>query len=397
MKIKQLAVSTPQGESGPLCRGSRFDFRYDTHDHARAISLTMPIRADSYGAGALPPIFTMNRPEGFLYERITRQLAGFPQVDALALLAATGEHQIGRLRVHFPEAEVRALHSPIGLQQLLREPASAALFEYLVDAFKASGISGVQPKVMLPDADLIVKAGGEDYPHLPVNEFLCMDAARRAGISVPNFWLSDSGELLVLERFDRSDDRQLGFEDMAVLTGAFADSQGRYKYEGSYERIARMIGEYCAPAQAAESLRRFFEYVTLSVMTRNGDAHLKNFGLLYEHPATIESITLAPLYDVVTTSVYEHRDVRSGEMRKDSTLALKLNKKRKFPIRRELLRFGEDSCQVHDAAAVIERLGDAMAASLSENRHRVDPIFFQKMKAEWDDGRLSVEPDRFMA
>jgi hypothetical protein len=31
-------------------------------------------------------------------------------------------------------------------------------------------------------------------------------------------------------------------------------------------------------------LRRLFEYITFIVMVRNGDGHLKNFGLLYAHP-----------------------------------------------------------------------------------------------------------------
>jgi serine/threonine-protein kinase HipA len=33
--------------------------------------------------------------------------------------------------------------------------------------------------------------------------------------------------------------------------------------------------------KSAADLARFFEQLALSVMLRNGDAHLKNFGVLY--------------------------------------------------------------------------------------------------------------------
>ena len=52
---------------------------------------------------------------------------------------------------------------------------------------------------------------------------------------------------------------------------------------------------------------QFFTTLVLSVMLRNGDAHLKNFGVVYPTPhGTVE---LAPVYDVVTTTVYISKDV----------------------------------------------------------------------------------------
>jgi len=42
-------------------------------------------------------------------------------------------------------------------------------------------------------------------------------------------------------------------------------------------------------------------------MVRNGDAHLKNFGVLYASPG--QTVTFAPLYDVVTTTAYIRNDV----------------------------------------------------------------------------------------
>ncbi|MGH7462611.1 MAG: type II toxin-antitoxin system HipA family toxin, partial [Longimicrobiales bacterium] len=249
----------------------------------------------SYGSTVLHPLFAMNRPEGYLLDRIRNRFGKLMQLDDMRLLALTGANQIGRLRYAVPGADKSRLGAGVGLTTLLENEGSADLFEYLVDTYLQSGISGFQPKVMIPDADkldtplgeratlivpdLIVKASGEDYPHLAQNEFLCMEAARRAGLTVPDFWLSQSGKLFVMARFDLPGGQQLGFEDMAVLTNRSNDD----KYLGSYEHIAKVINAYCG-ANAPESCRRFFEYLALTVMVRNGDAHLKNFGLLYEDP-----------------------------------------------------------------------------------------------------------------
>jgi serine/threonine-protein kinase HipA len=110
-------------------------------------------------------------------------------------------------------------------------------------------------------ADLIVKSGGPQYPDLAVNEFLCMSAARHAGLAVPEFWLSNDRQLFVMKRFDLTPDgARLGFEDMTVLMGKPADAYGRYKYEGSYENIARALHLYCG-AETPQSLNRLFECV----------------------------------------------------------------------------------------------------------------------------------------
>jgi serine/threonine-protein kinase HipA len=47
-KIKQLRVATPQGEAGDLHKQARFVFNYTTTERSGEISLTMPLRAESY-------------------------------------------------------------------------------------------------------------------------------------------------------------------------------------------------------------------------------------------------------------------------------------------------------------------------------------------------------------
>ena len=405
MKVRRLAIGTPQGAAGDLLRESQYVFNYTSTERACEVSLTMPLRAQSYAGNALPPVFGMNLPEGFLQQRIIERLAKFEAVDDMRLLAITGAHPIGRLQYKVP-GEPRAARKPeIGLRRLLAEPATNEMFEHLVDVYFDSGISGVQPKVMLPNADkplsdratllqsdLIVKAGGDEYPHLAANEFLCMDAARRAGITVPHFWLSDDSRLFVMERFDLHDGDRLGFEDMAVLMGKVREPTGHYKYTESYEAIARFIAALCGD-NAHESLQRFYEYLVLCIAVRNGDAHLKNFGLLYTHPHA-GAPRLAPLFDVVTTAAYDDVDLRTGKLLTDRTLALKFDKSRSYPARDRLLAFGRELCHVRAPERVIERIGTAMGETLDAHRGRVDRAFFQRIHEEWNGGRTAIAPPK---
>jgi serine/threonine-protein kinase HipA len=396
-----------------LEKGSQHVFTYDTADQAAAVSLTMPQRRASYASTPMLPAFTMNRPEGFLLERLQR---AFKHVllDDMALLAITGENQIGRLRYR-EEATTRRRGAPqIGLRQVLANGNRGELFEHLVETYLEMGISGYQPKIMIPDADrmpesparaaapaaepldekttfttptLIIKAAGDEYPHLAANEFLCMEAARRAGLPVPKFWLSDDRALFVMERFDLDEERQLGFEDMAVLMGR-DPSVTNFKYASSYETIAKVIAANCAE-NTDVSLKHFFAYVALSVMVHNGDAHLKNFGLLYDHPAGAAPL-LSPVFDVVTTSVYPYENQRTGRPTFDRTLALKLDKSLSYPTRETLLEFGRSTCHVPNPEDVLDNIADAMTDTLAEHHDLMPTAFEIQFRAEWDAGRLAV-------
>src|SRR5690606_4500284 len=97
------------------------------------------------------------------------------------------------------------------------------------------------------------------------------------------------------------------------------------RYEGSYELLARRIGEFADPAQTAAALEQFFMMLALSCAIENGDAHLKNFGVLYEDTAS--EVRLAPAYDLVCTTLYVARDV----------LALTLDDSKAFPDNKRLI------------------------------------------------------------
>ncbi len=179
---------------------------------------------------------------------------------------------------------------------------------------------------------------------------------------------------------------------MAVLMGKTGNRDDKYK--SSYEMLAKAVTLFCADEGRGESLARLFAYVALSVMVRNGDAHLKNFGILYQNPEARQDARLAPLYDVVTTSVYDITNSR-GETMVDRTMALKMNRTKSYPGRADMLEFAR-LCAVQNPEQVIEQIGDAMQAALVQHGSRGDPKFMQRIKREWDAGRKSLEQGRFL-
>lgn len=114
-------------------------------------------------------------------------------------------------------------------------------------------------------------------------------------------------------------------------------------------------------------------------------------GMLYTHPLAADR-RLAPLYDVVTTSVYPHINLRTGEARYDRTMALKFfsdAKHRNYPSREDLLRFGETVCLVRKPEQAIDRIASAMSDAWRALRNRLRGGFATTLAAEWDAGRAS--------
>jgi serine/threonine-protein kinase HipA len=304
---------------------------------ADAVSLTMPIRADQYDSmGGLLPVFEMNLPEGALKERLRLQFAkAIPEFDDLDLLRIVGASQIGRLR-YTEKEQIDPTVPGQDLEEILTYRGTADLFAHLLERFAIhSGISGIQPKVLVraekaPDrlthrgATHIVKTfDPAEYPELAANEFICTAGAAAAGIRTARLRLSDNRRFLVVDRFDLTDDGYLGIEDFCVLDGRRAHG----RYDGSYERIARRITDYVSPAALAEAREQYALMVVYACTIGNGDAHLKNFSVLYRHAE--ELVELAPAYDMVSTRPYLPQD----------SLALELGGSKAFPDRARLIRF----------------------------------------------------------
>ena len=331
-----LIVKVDSKTSGVLSsEENEYIFSYKTEDKKDFISLTMPVRAKSWNSKNLHPLFEMHLPEGYLLSIIKKHFSKFTKTDDFGLLKLMSPSIKGRVSY---EQDLKIELKPLILDDLLHS-SNEKLFDELVFRFALnSPISGVQPKVLaqienkatLKLEDYIVKSWGEEYPELALNEYLCMRVVQKANICVPKFYLSQDRKLFIMKRFDiKEDNTYLGFEDMCVLFGKNRDD----KYEGTYEQIAKTIKTFVSPKYKKESLENFFKMIVINFLLKNGDAHLKNFGLIYDD---ISNIKLAPAYDVVTTTVYIKNDIP----------ALHFLGSKKWWKEKQLLRFGIEFCDL---------------------------------------------------
>jgi serine/threonine-protein kinase HipA len=401
-KIRQLNVSIGDADNaGQLIRSSVYEFRYSQPQAEQAaVALLMPAAKQlTWQDGDLFPPMDQNLPEGDLFMKI-RELFPKQGMTPMHMLALVGRNGIGRLGYSLPDQAVTPMPRTISKNELLKTAYTPEVFNDLVAAYLSTGagIAGMQPKIMVPDRptvpipSLIVKAASAAYPGLAANEFLCLTAAKEAGIDTPIFALSDDGQMLVLDRFDlvESEDgkyERLGFEDVAALAGLrVRDILSDRKYQGSYQRIAELMRQL---QLHSDNLQRFFEQVAFSVMVRNGDAHLKNFGLLYR---SADNIWLAPMFDVVTTSIYTYTQYAGGPELQDRTLALKLfagkNQTRAYPSKKELEDFGQRVCGITQPARTLERIAQAMHDTMKKTAgdERVPEFLRTKMAGAWDWG-----------
>jgi serine/threonine-protein kinase HipA len=408
-----IKVWTDAAEAGLLdrhgTRGSSFVYLPEIA-HARAVSVTMPVRLPSWDLQfGLPPIFEMNLPEGMLRERLRLAFAkATGTFDEFDLLGIVGRSQVGRIRFTGQREQLQEDVPFQSVDEILAR-RGGDLFRYLVDKFASfSGISGVQPKVLVRDegasvalskmthrlspsyrgATHIVKFWEQnEYPQLAANEFFCLKVAEKCRLDVPPHRLAEDALALVIDRFDlRPDGTYRGFEDFCVLNARRTDE----KYRGSYETsIMKRFAEFANSLHVGEDLESLFTLIVINCALRNGDAHLKNFGIVYDDVQG--EARLAPVYDLVTTSVYLPKD----------SMALTLNGTTQWASAKELQRLGETRMGGSPARvrSILERIIDAVADTSKEVRAYIKghPEFDDignRMLHEWEQGvALSLEAD----
>lgn len=165
--------------------------------------------------------------------------------------------------------------------------------------------------------DWIVKLPDQTYPDVPRNEFTMMALAASVGIDVPEIRLVHRDEVeglppdvwpareewsYAVRRFDRTDRRApVHIEDLAQVRNVYPED----KYAGNYETVAALVYR----GRDTDALREFARRLTFTVLISNGDAHLKNWSLIYPDRRIAR---LAPAYDLVSTACYLGDDEQLG-------------------------------------------------------------------------------------
>jgi len=302
--------------------GSLFSFQYAEHATERdLVSLTMipGLQALRFEMRSFPPPFDMILPEGERRVRIeaARKIL---RADDFSLLSYVGANPVNRVRFLAPHASPDDDVPPLPTPKEIADCAQGkVLFKRLMkDLDLRQGIAGVQPKILgLPESisklstDLrsyrgsthILKSSTSEYPLLAVNERVCLEVFKIAGLQVPNVTLSADGELLLVERFDVLPDGScLGFEEAAALMGETSAT----KYHRDYGSLIESLSAFVPPSKQGQLRVELTQALLLNYLLGNGDAHLKNFGLVYSDQ---DHVKLAPFYDCVSTLPYIPQDV----------------------------------------------------------------------------------------
>lgn len=383
--MKGLEVYTNSDKAGVLALESeKYVFSYN-ENAKNIVSVTMPIRTQSWTSSKLHPIFEMNLPEGYLKQTIKERFSKLTSMDDLGMLKLVGPYVIGRVKYAMYEEDSNSIQ----LSDILNNDTHE-LFESLMSKFAIrSGVSGVQPKILLDAYDkntlttehYIVKSWGVDYPELALNEFFCMEAIRLSGLSVPEFHLTKNRSMFVMKRFDIKDDGSFyGFEDGCVLLGKSTED----KYFASYEDLAKAIKASVRAEYKKQALKDLFTALVMNHFLRNGDGHLKNYGILYENDYT--DAVMAPIYDVVCTTVYIKEDIP----------ALKMSDGKLWFKEKTYRNFAKHTCQMKKAEIeeTIQRCKNAVgqatqALDLYAQTHKEAEAFANLLKKEWEKGLAS--------
>ena len=258
----------------------------------------------------LPPFFSNLLPEAHLRDYLAARGGVHPDREFF-LLWLLGADLPGALDVRSPDGT-----PPPRTDAEVQRPSTAApplRFSLAGVQLKFSALMETSKGMTLPvdgvGGDWIVKLPSPRFEAVPENEYAMMTLARAVGMDVPDVQLvktSDIGGLppnlpeafgqsLAIRRFDRPrpGDR-VHIEDFAQVFRVYPEKKYNNASVGS---IARVLWLEAGEEAVTEYTRR----LVFNTLIGNGDAHLKNWSLIYPDGRTPK---LSPAYDLVGTVAY---------------------------------------------------------------------------------------------
>lgn len=303
----------------------QYDPKYLKSSKAQKLSIALPLRNEPFDHTTTSAFFSGLLPDEIVRVRLARFL-GLSAKNTFALLKAIGgecagavslhtENEVAKLKVEENYRLLDEIETNEMLQSLDKRPFLAG--EHGV---RISG-AGAQNKLMIAfvNGQIAIPLGNTASTHIikpaikgledsVFNEFFCMTLAKNIGLPVPSVHIIKIGEqrYYVVERYDRVENKtrhvlRLHQEDFCQALHLPPDM--KYESEGGpslvqcFELLDQRIKQGLMAGRNKLSL---LHAVIYNFLIGNGDAHGKNFSLLYEN----ESESLAPLYDLLSTEVY---------------------------------------------------------------------------------------------
>lgn len=322
--------------------GAKLRFRYgeDWVEAGRGpLSLSLPVRTESYEDDECRPFFSGLLPEGEFLKSIARRFhvsAG----NVFSVLAEIGGECAGAISLAAEGESPPFLDAPppewldqsrlgVLLAELPERPLLALPGED--DEGVRFSLAGSQDKLPVlwqrdrvgitrgkPPSTHIVKVPMASIEGMVANEAYCMALAATAGMSAAETMPIAAGEAegLLVRRYDRVrvDDSEtvhrIHQEDFCQAAGC--DPEEKYQAHGGpgVAECATLIRSHSGSPGA--DLFAFLDALIFNLLVGNADAHSKNYSLLLEGD---ESPRLAPLYDLLSTRAYGGRFNRKMAMK----------------------------------------------------------------------------------
>ena len=330
--------------------GGRLSFQYG-HDwlaqpDAVALSQSLPLGPDVFDDRQCRAFFAGLLPEGNLRRLIAQQCQVSSQND-FALLNAIGGECAGAI-TFVSHRQPLATAEQAGVEWL-DEPQLMALLDELPRRPMLAGrdgvrlsLAGAQDKlpVVFDGQRIGLPKGGQPSTHIikpaisaatsvqdsVFNEGFCLALAQAMGLPTAQAQIFDvqDRQVLLVARYDRrvgidGQPVRIHQEDFCQALGVVPEM--KYQNEGGPDLKACFDLLRKATRPSAPQVLRLLDAVVFNALIGNHDAHAKNFSLLYAGPGDNAAPTLAPLYDMLCTAVYEHLTPK---------MAMKLGSKYKF-------------------------------------------------------------------
>jgi serine/threonine-protein kinase HipA len=202
----------------------------------------------------------------------------------------------------------------------LRQDATAWLGREFVGQFSLAGAQA-KTALLLEDGRWGVPSGSAATSHIlkpavqgfddhDLNEHLCLDAARRAGLVVARTRVSTFGDqsAIVVDRYDRrivdGELMRIHQEDTCQALGKSPDQ--KYQSEGgpAARDLALLFRTIMPPRAADDAVWRFLDGLIWNWLVAGTDAHAKNYSLLLRGG----DVRLAPLYDIASALPYDKHE-----------------------------------------------------------------------------------------
>lgn len=380
----QRVIAVNGQPAGVLGRdgAGRFVFAYDRGCPPDCfVSLTMPVRLESYVWHELHPVFDGGLPWDDTRAALTERLVRAGCADPFALLDLC-PFRLGRWHVLEPRQEPPL--EPVADRTLMTASDARPAFAALLSAQYAWGEVVQAPLpgriAVALDAHALYR-GDRDSGAEAYNEWCALSIARRAGFDVPECRLSADGRVLRLDRWDGLGGARLGVEDLCGLQGL--GPAGRYA--ATAERLVSVAAALAPPVNRTAIRRELFRRLTLGLLIGDTDRHLQTFAVVY---GGVEDLRLAPLAGLRTDWNSAPDDPRAQS-------ALSIGGQRALALRRGTLRRLGAHCALSDreSAAILDWLAAALSAERAALRLAAPPSavdWLERLESHWEAGEARL-------